>query len=49
MAASYLRHADTRNAWRRELLQKELRGVLRVGLTEDKSFATTQRWLRLAA
>ena len=42
-------HADKRNAWRRELLQEELRGVLRVGITEEEIQATTERLLRLAA
>ena len=42
-------HADKRNAWRRELLQEELRGVLRIGITEEEIQATTERLLRLAA
>ncbi len=42
-------HAEKRNAWRRELLQEELRGVLRIGITEEEIQATTERLLRLAA
>jgi hypothetical protein len=42
-------HADKRRAWRRELLGKEIRAVLRPGLTEPEMRAAEERLLNLAA
>jgi hypothetical protein len=42
-------HADKRRAWRRELLGKEIREVLRLGATEAEIQATAERLLSLAA
>jgi len=42
-------HADKRRAWRRELLDAEIRGVLRPGVTEDEIQAAAERMLALAA
>jgi hypothetical protein len=42
-------HADKRRAWRRELLAEEIRGVLRLGVTEVEIRAVAERLLALAA
>jgi hypothetical protein len=42
-------HADKRRAWRRELLDAEIRGVLRPGVTEREIHAVAERLLALAA
>jgi hypothetical protein len=42
-------HADKRRAWRRELLDQEIRGVLRAGITKDEIRAAAERLLALAA
>jgi hypothetical protein len=42
-------HADKRRAWRRELLDAEIRGVLRPGVTEREIQAAAERLLALAA
>ncbi len=42
-------HADKRRAWRRQLLDEEIRGVLRPGVTEDEIQAAAERMLALAA
>jgi hypothetical protein len=42
-------HADKRRAWRRELLDEEVRGALRPGVTEDEIQAVAERLLALAA
>lgn len=42
-------HADKRRAWRRELLENEIRAVLRPGLTEPEIRAAEERLLNLAA
>ena len=42
-------HADKRRAWRRELLDNEIHGVLRPGVTEEEIRAVAERLLALAA
>jgi hypothetical protein len=42
-------HADKRRAWRREMLDEEIRGVLRPGVSEDEIQAAAERLLALAA
>jgi hypothetical protein len=42
-------HADKRRAWRRELLNEEIRAVLRPGVTEREIAAVAERLLNLAA
>jgi hypothetical protein len=42
-------HADKRRAWRRELLAREIRAVLRPGVTESEIQDTADRLLSLAA
>jgi len=42
-------HADKRRAWRRELLAREIREVLRPGVTEEEIQAVAERLLNLAA
>jgi hypothetical protein len=42
-------HADKRRAWRRELLDSEIRAALRPGLTEGEIAAAAERLLNLAA
>jgi hypothetical protein len=42
-------HADKRRAWRRELLDKEIRTVLRPGVTEAEIQTAAERLLALAA
>ena len=42
-------HADKRRAWRREMLGKEIRAVLRPEATEQEIMAATDRLLNLAA
>ncbi len=42
-------HADKRRAWRRELLDEEIRAVVRPGATEAEIQATAERLLSLAA
>ena len=42
-------HADKRRAWRRELLDAEIRAVLRPGLTESEIADAAERLLDLAA
>jgi hypothetical protein len=42
-------HADKRRAWRRELLEIEIRAVLRPGVTEGEIAAAAERLLNLAA
>ncbi|MFO0847833.1 MAG: transposase [Gemmataceae bacterium] len=42
-------HADKRRAWRRELLENEIRAALRPGVTEGEIAAVAERLLRLAA
>jgi hypothetical protein len=42
-------HADKRRAWRRELLENEIRAVLRAGATEQELQAAAERLLNLAA
>jgi hypothetical protein len=42
-------HADRRRAWRREVLQNEIRGVRQPGFTEDGIQAAAERMLELAA
>lgn len=41
--------ADKRRAWRRNLLDQEIRGVLRPGITEVEIQAAAERMLALAA
>jgi hypothetical protein len=42
-------HADKRGAWRRELLLKEIRAVLRPGVTSKEIQAVAERLLAIAA
>lgn len=42
-------HADKRRAWRRELLENEIRAALRPGVTERELHAAAERLLNLAA
>ncbi len=42
-------HADKRRAWRRTLLDEEIRAVLRPGVTEEEIQAAAERLLSLAA
>ena len=42
-------HADKRRAWRRALLEEEIRAVLRPGVTEVEIQAAAERLLSLAA
>ena len=42
-------HADKRNAWRRELLEEEIRELLQPGVTEAEIAETANRLIRLAA
>jgi hypothetical protein len=42
-------HADKRRAWRRELLENEIRAALRPGATEQELQAAAERVLNLAA
>ena len=42
-------HADRRRAWRRELLDAEIRAALRPGLTESEIADAAERLLDLAA
>ena len=42
-------HADKRRAWRRELLEEEIRAALRPDMTEQDIAAATERLLSLAA
>ena len=42
-------HADKRRAWRWELLENEMKAVLRAGATEQELQAAAERMLNLAA
>jgi hypothetical protein len=42
-------HADKRRAWRRELLENEIRAARRPGVTERELHAAAERLLNLAA